>query len=190
MAGFLADEQTTYRDLLYGTLMRSGGECALSLAIHTSSSVAAFVDEMNANAKRLQLDHTVYKNPTGFDADGQVSCARDVARVFAACLQDQRFRKIVEDEIYTSTKTAEHPQGLVLKGNIRSRIDEGDENDFRIKGGKSGTTDNAGLCWVTLCEKNHTEYIVVVMGVPYTDINNPGLGQKADTLLLLNDYIK
>ena len=190
LAGFVAGEATTYRDLLYGTLMRSGGECALSLAVHTAPSIESFVAEMNENAKKLQLDNTVYKNPTGIDEDGQMSTARDVARVFAACLQDERFRKAVEAVSYLSTKTKEHPQGLLLKANIRSRIDEGDEDGFHIKGGKSGTTDLAGLCWATLCEKKGVEYIVVVMGVPYADINSAGLGQKEDTLTILRDYIK
>ena len=56
------------------------------------------------------------------------------------------------------------------------------QNGFEIIGGKSGTTDKAGLCWATLAEKNGKEYILVVMGVPYDDIDNLNDGHIEETL--------
>ena len=35
LAGFYGNEPVTYRDLLYGTMLPSGGECAISLAVNT-----------------------------------------------------------------------------------------------------------------------------------------------------------
>ena len=187
MAGFVPEEQTTYKDLLYGTLLRSGGECAINLAINTTGSEEAFVKEMNDNALKLKLTATHYTNPTGLDDPEQMSCAEDVAKVFRACLQDSRFKEILTTNIYTSSKTNQHPQGITMQNNILKRLTPEEQNGFKILGGKSGTTDNAGLCWATLVSKNNTEYIVCVMGVPYQDINNPGSGQKDDTIQLINE---
>src|SRR5699024_9109695 len=50
MAGFYGKEEVTYRDLLYGTILSSGGESANSLAIHVAGNVADFVQMMNAKA--------------------------------------------------------------------------------------------------------------------------------------------
>lgn len=187
MAGFVADEQTTYKDLLYGTLLRSGGECATNLAIHTAGSVDAFVKEMNDNARKLGLSATHYTNPTGLDDPNQISCAADVVKVFNACLQDKRFKEILTAQEYTSSKTNQHPKGITMKNNILSHITPEEQNGFKIFGGKSGTTDNAGLCWVTLVTKNNVDYIVCVMGVAFQDINDPGHGQKDDTIQLINE---
>ena len=187
MAGFVADEQTTYKDLLYGTLLRSGGECATNLAIHTAGSVDAFVKEMNDNAHKLGLSATHYTNPTGLDDPNQISCAADVVKVFNACLQDKRFKEILTAQEYTSSKTNQHPKGITMKNNILSHITPEEQNGFKILGGKSGTTDNAGLCWVTLVTKNNVDYIVCVMGVAFQDINDPGHGQKDDTIQLINE---
>ncbi|MBR2274972.1 MAG: hypothetical protein IJ873_02770, partial [Lachnospiraceae bacterium] len=46
-AGFLDDEVVTVRDLLYGTILPSGGDAALSLAYYISGSHEAFVELMN-----------------------------------------------------------------------------------------------------------------------------------------------
>lgn len=45
-------ERISYRDLLYGLMLRSGNDCAVALAIKTSGSVEKFVEKMNEVAKR------------------------------------------------------------------------------------------------------------------------------------------
>lgn len=45
-------ERISYRDLLYGLMLRSGNDCAVALAIKTSGSVEKFVEKMNEVAKK------------------------------------------------------------------------------------------------------------------------------------------
>ncbi|WP_297280765.1 D-alanyl-D-alanine carboxypeptidase family protein [uncultured Anaerococcus sp.] len=185
MAGFFGAETTTYRDLLYGAMLPSGGEASDSLAINISGSTLAFVELMNDKAKELKLTNTHFQNVDGMDQVGHYSSAKDIAMLLKYALDNENFRAIFTKREYISTPTADHPQGLYMQSTIFKHLDDYRQDGFEIIGGKSGTTDKAGLCWATLATKNGKEYIIVTMGAPYEDINNPGDGQIKDTLDIL-----
>lgn len=187
MAGFEPGEKTTYRDLLYGTVLASGGECALSLASHLEESQADFVGLMNDQARVFGLHNTVYKNPTGLDQQGQYSTAQDTVMLLKECLKNGHFRAIFTKKEFTSIPTSIHPKGLRIQSTVFKRLPAYDQKGFEIIGGKSGTTREAGLCWATLAEKNGHEYLVVVMGADFENIYNPGDDQIVDTLKILEN---
>lgn len=187
MAGFVGREQTTYRDLLYGTILASGGECAESLAINISGSEDYFVNKMNDVALAIGLCDTHYENVTGLDREGQYQSAKDVAKLLKVCLNNDDFRVIFTKKEYISSKTLDHTEGLYIESTVFQKLKNYGYDGFEIIGGKSGTTDKAGLCLATLAVKDNKEYIVVVMGVPYDDINDTGDGQIEDTLNILKD---
>ena len=62
------DETLTRRDLLYGMMLHSGNDAALTLAISVSGSEAAFVRQMNLRARALGLTQTHFANPHGLDS--------------------------------------------------------------------------------------------------------------------------
>lgn len=182
MAGFSKDDTPTYRDLLYGTILPSGAEAALSLAVACSGSKEAFVDEMNQNAQKLGLTRTHFTNPTGLDEEGLYSSASDIATLLSHALKNPQFKEVFCTKEYTSSPTRRHPRGVHMESTVLSHIGAEDQEYAQILGGKSGTTTNAGFCWATLWLKDGCEYVVVVMGVPFTSIEDPGLGQKQDTV--------
>jgi len=71
----------TVADLLRGLIVSSGNDAAVALAEHTAGTQAAFVERMNAEARRLGLAHTHFANPTGLADPQQYSTARDLARL-------------------------------------------------------------------------------------------------------------
>jgi len=71
----------TVRELLQGMLVASANDAAVALAEHTSGSQAAFVERMNAEARRLGLADTRYANATGLSDPQHYSSARDLARL-------------------------------------------------------------------------------------------------------------
>lgn len=185
MAGFVGNEQTNYRDLLYGTMLASGGEAAASLAINISSTEKSFVKQMNIQAKAFNLKRTRFQNVTGLDARGQSTTAKDMAMLLRQCLHDENFHAVFTRRAYTSTATADHPGGLHIESNVMKSIAHYAHNGFTILGGKSGTTLEAGLCLAVLAEKEDKSYIVVVMGAPYDPLTLAGDGHIQDTLNIL-----
>ena len=89
-----AGERLTRRELLLGTMLQSGNDAALALAIDTAGSEAAFVARMNEAARALGLQNTHYANPHGLDSEGNYSTARDLALLTAAALEEPSFRQI------------------------------------------------------------------------------------------------
>ena len=182
MAGFRGGEPTSYRDLLYATMLRSAGEAADSLAINISSSMDNFVAMMNQEAEDLGLKNTSYANADGMDNPKNYQSAKDCAMLIKDSLEDGNFRAIFTKRDFVTRPTLDHPDGVYLESTVFSHLKKYNQNGFEIIGGKSGTTDKAGLCWATLAEKNGKEYILVVMGVPYDDIDNLNDGQIEETL--------
>lgn len=182
MAGFRGGEATSYRDLLYATMLRSAGEAADSLAINISGSMDNYVAMMNQEAKDLGLKNTSYANADGMDDPGNYQSAKDCAMLIKDSLEDGNFRAIFTKRDFVTRPTLDHPDGVYLESTVFSHLKKYNQNGFEIIGGKSGTTDKAGLCWATLAEKNGKEYILVVMGVPYDDIDNLNDGHIEETL--------
>lgn len=184
MAGFYGKEAVTYRDLLYGTMLPSGGEAANSLAIHVAGSLEGFIKLMNEKALELGMENTHFTNVEGLDDDKQYTSAQDMAKLLDYALGNGDFRAIFTKKEFITTKTLDHPNGINLKSTVLSRLEGIHQDGFEIIGGKSGTTSKAGQCWATLGIKNNQEYICIVMGAPLDDISNPDMRQRDDTIKL------
>lgn len=167
MAGFFGKETTTYRDLLYGTMLASGGEAANSLAINIAGSKEEFVNLMNIKKEELELKNTNFRNPDGLDEENHYSSAKDLGKILNYALKDGDFRAIFTKNSYQSTSTLDHPKGLLINSTVLSKLPHYTQEGFEIIGGKSGTTINAGHCWATLVKKNEKEYICIVLGSDY-----------------------
>jgi D-alanyl-D-alanine carboxypeptidase (penicillin-binding protein 5/6) len=89
-----AGEQLTERQLLEALLIPSGNNIARMLATALAGSEVRFVAEMNAEARALGMDHTIYTDPSGFDPS-TVSTAADQLRVFQRAMRFPVFRQIV-----------------------------------------------------------------------------------------------
>jgi D-alanyl-D-alanine carboxypeptidase (penicillin-binding protein 5/6) len=89
-----AGEELTERQLLEALLIPSGNNIAWMLAARVAGSPTRFVAEMNAAARALGMNHTLYTDPSGFDP-GTVSTAADQLRVFRRAMRSAVFRQIV-----------------------------------------------------------------------------------------------
>lgn len=73
-----AGEVWTVGELLENIMVQSDNRAAAALAEHVAGSVDSFVQMMNSRAAELGMTSTVFNNPHGLDADGQVSTANDL----------------------------------------------------------------------------------------------------------------
>ena len=76
------------RDLFYSALTSSANNAAMALGRLGSSSMAAFVAQMNAEAKRVGATHSVFYEPAGINPKNTVT-AYDVARLAEAVFKNQ-----------------------------------------------------------------------------------------------------
>lgn len=167
MAGFVPDETVTVRDLLYGAMLPSGAECCEALARLVSGSEDNFAELMNQKAAELGMKNTHFTNATGLTDTEHYSSAADMAKLLQAALHNTTFRTIFTTKHYTTTATAQHPEGVSLTSTLLGKLD-GTElpTGTRIEGGKTGYTAAAGLCLASLAIVNGKEYILVTLAAP------------------------
>lgn len=150
----------TLRDLLYAALVQSDNIAAYTLADHVgrslesnlgriddsarAPSVDLFVRQMNALAKHLGMDRTLFLNPSGLDTrEKPYSTATDIARLTQYAMNNAGFR------FYVSQKEREIAIG---RGPGRMRYLLRNTNELlgtdAIDGVKTGSTAKAGQCLV------------------------------------------
>jgi len=73
---------------LQALIVKSANDVAIMLAETVGGNEQAFVERMNATARRLGMTNTHFVNPNGLPAPGQVTTARDLARLAMAVTRD------------------------------------------------------------------------------------------------------
>ncbi|HEY5197028.1 MAG TPA: serine hydrolase [Solirubrobacteraceae bacterium] len=157
-------EALTERQLLEALLIPSGNNIARMLATGVGGSEEAFVAEMNARARALGMDHTIYADPSGFDV-GTVSTAADQLRIFGQAMRSPVFRQIV------SMASVTLPVAGTLS-NFNPLIAEG-------YAGKTGSDAAAGGCLAFFTRVTVGGHGETAVGVVL------GQGQGSDTSALL-----
>ena len=181
VAGFLVGESVTVNDLLHGALLASGGDASYLLA-ELVGGQAEFVALMNRKAQQLGMMQTHFVNTTGLDHPGQVSTAADIAKLLQFALRHPTFRQIFERREYLYQNT--HRQ-LLISSTLFKHLSQAEVNNLTIVGGKTGTTNQAGLCLASLVRQGDRELLVVTLGAPITAWPNPAPLHVADLQSIL-----
>lgn len=146
-------DKISLRDLLYGLMLRSGNDAAVMIAKSVAGSIDKFVGKMNEKASELELENTVFANPSGLDEEdvGNQSSAYDMAKIMAYCHQNPFFNEIV------GTVNYKREDGNGTWHN-KNRLLE--EYEYCI-GGKTGFTKKARRTLVTMASKDGIDLIIV-----------------------------
>lgn len=157
VAGYSEGDEVSAEDLLYGTALPSGADCANALAITSCGSIDAFVKEMNEKAQALDMANTHFANPTGLHEDDHYSSCHDIAKLVQTGIQNETFRKIFSTTIYYASPTASLPFGLTFYSTSILLH----ELNPDLVGGKTGYTLEAGRCYAAWSKVNDLTMITV-----------------------------
>ncbi len=153
-------EELSVKDLLYGLMLRSGNDCAETLANFVAGSNEKFALLMNETAKRIGAVNSNFVNPHGLHDDNHYTTAYDLALISSYAIKNPIFKEIVSTKktVIPHTK-ADYDRLLVNKNKMLTRF-EG------ATGIKTGYTKKAGRCLVTSTERNGMELVCVVLNCP------------------------
>lgn len=166
----LRDEKITMKSLLYALLVKSGNDAAVAIAEHIAEDVPSFVTMMNEKAKKLGLTGTHFKNPIGFDSLENYSTARDVALMGRYAFRNTFVRKAVQIQTM---------QVESADGNISHELKSTNkllDSFLNVIGLKTGHTELAGLCFVSVIDNSHGDKIITVV------LNSPDRFQETKSL--------
>lgn len=161
--GLVAGDQVSVLALLYGALLPSGNDAAMTLAIAAAGSEAAFVERMNQRAAEWGLQETHFVNPHGLDAPGHVSSARDLISLAQRALDNPVIAQVVATP---QINIAGYP---LTNTNLLLTTYEG------AYGVKTGTTDAAGQVLIAAANNGHGDAVAVVLNSPDRFTETPRL---------------
>ncbi len=152
------NEEISLRDLLYGLMLLSGNDAAVTIAVHIGGSVAGFAEMMNKKAAAIGANNTHFVTPNGLHDDAHYTTAYDLALISAYAMRNPVFREIVSTTYYKTT-TGEIIRTFKNKNRILWEYEGGN-------GIKTGYTSAAGKCLVFSAERDGILLVGVVLKCP------------------------
>jgi serine-type D-Ala-D-Ala carboxypeptidase (penicillin-binding protein 5/6) len=160
--GFQPGDAISLRDLLYAALVQSDNIAAYSLADYVGSTISSlvpaassgrvmtgvgiFVTQMNALAKQLKMDRTLFVNPHGIDDNVKpvpYSTAEDMARLTRYAMNRASFRFYVsQKERQITWQRGPRKMAYLLRNTNELLGSRG------VDGVKTGRTARAGDCLI------------------------------------------
>lgn len=193
--GFSSGDVVTVRDLLYGTIVCSGGDAAYGLAEYCAGSQEAFVEKMNENIEKLGLSDTAhFTNPVG-NYDENLHCTmRDMAVILSVAIQDEMLHDVLSKRIYTTdsifpqniekseeetsasedtssnaeaTTEEKEPTPIEISNWFLRRIED-KEFAGNVIAAKTGFVNQSGFCSASYYEANNGKRYICVTGNAYS----------------------
>ena len=176
-AGLEYGMSMSVKNLLECLLLPSGADAAYALGVYCGrklpgnsglsgdAAVSAFVAEMNRKAEALGAGHTTAVNVVGLDAKGQLTTAEDILTIAKAFLDQPVLAEICglpKDRV-----TSEEGKSITLKNTNKMLIADSGYYNGSIAGVKTGTTNKAGNCLVSVFDAGGEEYLCIVMNSSY-----------------------
>ncbi len=155
--GLVRGEKLTFESLLYGILVQSANDAAVVVAENYEGGTENFVDAMNKKAEELHLVNTHFTNPVGYDDVNHYTTPSDLGRITIAALRNHDISKIVGIRAITvSDINYVYFHDLKNVNQLLGKI-------AGVAGVKTGYTENAAECLVTLVKRDDHEIVTIVL---------------------------
>jgi len=159
--GLTNGEKLTLEELLYGLMLVSGNDVAVTIAEGVGGDEGSFVKLMNDKVQSLGLVDTKFINASGLDEDGkeQYTTAYDMAVIAHYTWKNfPAFRQITSTfNKYIEATDTHKAFDLYNDTNLLTTY-------LGVKGIKPGFTWEAGLCLVTYAENDGKKLLGVILG--------------------------
>lgn len=153
--GYSKGQSVKLKELLFGLMLRSGNDAAITIAEGMAGSIENFCKLMNEYAVEIGALNSHFESPHGLDSNHHYSTAYDLAIITAKAKENKIFNEIV------STKDID-----ASKYNFTRSYHNINKILYQIpqaNGVKTGYTGGAGKCLVTSVNVNGRDVIIVVL---------------------------
>lgn len=159
-AGLRPGEQVRLRDLVKAAMVNSSNDAAFAIGIHLGGSVDSFANQMNARARSLGMNNTLFTNPAGYDKNayaGNRSTARDLMLLTEHAVRYREFNEIAN---------MRHVSFRELKSgktySLRTHNKMFDLYPYTV-GIKTGYTNRAGKCLIARAVRDRKDLLMVML---------------------------
>ena len=152
-------ESMSVADMVKSIAVSSANDCACAMAEHIAGSETAFVEMMNARAKELGMQDTVFVNCTGLD-DAPEAKDHKTSAYDIAVMSRQLLKNHPDIKKYTTIWMDTVRNGAFGLSNTNKMV----RFYSGCTGLKTGFTSGAGYCLSASAQRDGMELIAVVMG--------------------------
>ena len=161
---FLEPGETQTVDTLIKCIsVASANDACVAMSEYIEGTESAFVAKMNERAMGLGMNNTNFVNCCGFDTDGHMSTARDIALMSRELItkypQIHDYSTIWMDTIIHSTRRGDSEFGLTNTNKLIKQYEW-------ATGLKTGSTGLAKCCLSATANKDGIDLIAVIMAAP------------------------
>ncbi|MEX2553918.1 MAG: D-alanyl-D-alanine carboxypeptidase family protein [Actinomycetota bacterium] len=151
----------TIQDLLWGLMLQSGNDAAITLAekVSPDGTVEGFMKLANAKAVSLGATDSSFQNPHGLDQPGHMTTARDLAIITGAAMENPVFVQIVSSKTHVVPWGDGQPHMFINHNKMLWRAPG-------AIGVKTGFTEGAGNCLISAMNRDGHTLVAVVLGTP------------------------
>ncbi len=171
-AGLYLGYRMTLRQALQALLLPSGNDAAYIIAaqlghmmdesLSGQAAIDLFCRCMTEKARELGCENTVFLNPDGIDKEGHQTTASDLLKITLHALQDPFIVETVAEESITTTLLS--GQTITFKSSNKLMRQSGSYAYEGTIGMKTGTTDGAGSCLISLVERDGRQLLCILLG--------------------------
>lgn len=154
--GLRQDLPISLNEVLYGMMLVSGNDAAVSVAETVGNDYDSFIKLMNKKAIDIGAKNSNFVNPNGLTNKEHYSTASDMAKIAAYAMKNDRFREIVKKSSYMM----KYSDGTIRE--IKNRNEFLESGYTGANGIKTGMTEAAGECLVASAERDGHLVIVSI----------------------------
>ncbi|MCR5224656.1 MAG: D-alanyl-D-alanine carboxypeptidase [Alphaproteobacteria bacterium] len=150
---FKAGDTAKVEDLIRSIIVHSGNDACIVVAEGLAGDIDTFVEMMNEQAKKFNLQNTNFENPNGLPDDNHYSCVADIACIARHIIQDfPQFYHYFSEKEFTVNGITQQNRNTLLG------------NSLGVDGLKTGKTDAGGYGIAVSAKKGGKRLIAVVNG--------------------------
>ena len=177
--GLAAGQTITVQDAIYAVVTKSANDISVALAEAVGGSETQFVQMMNARAKTIGMNRTVFRNASGLPDSRQVSTARDMAKLGRHIIHNQpRYYPIFNKRSFTYNGHTYRNHNRLL------------DSYPGLDGMTTGFVNAAGFNLVASAKRNGQRIIGVVFGGQSTQSRNIHMASLLDGGFVSMDKIR
>ena len=166
----------TVEQLIYGLMLPSGNDAAYTIAVNVARSiqcneqlsdkdaVAAFAKLMNDFCNEIGAADSHFVNPDGWDDPNHYTTVNDLALIYSLGIKNQLIANVLATQQISFKTESGHKFDLTNSNKFLDPNSKFYRTD--ILGGKTGTTDLAGACLVTVLNIAGDTYIIITAKCP------------------------
>ncbi len=181
-------QRLTVFELMRGVAVPSGNDAAVALARTISGTVEAFVEKMNAEAARMELEGVQFVDPAGIEPENRVT-ARSFGRFCRTYIREHPYalEELHSLQEFTYPKMRNLTRGSSVYGSIT-------QENYNllvgrhpwIDGLKTGYIEESGYNIAVTAQKEGRRVVAVIMGGPGESTREGNLSRLIDGTNLIS----